>query len=184
MNCHLNNVSSALGRILLLSSVCLATGLVGCNHASNPSAGAQTAKAAPADAVLEEAVFAKALTKNDAPEKPSNEFAPNETVCLSLKLKGRPTSGVVMTKFYYGDTFITDAKVDVSTVNSGVLFSVGEDTFVGFSLTHSKALPVGNQYRAETFFNNKPLGTYKFNVVSAGDGAPAKISVAETEPKS
>jgi hypothetical protein len=184
MNFNLNKVSSVLGRIVLLSSVCLAAGLVGCSRSASPSGDTQTAKAAPADTLLKEAVFAKALTKDNEPEHPSSDFTPDETVCLSLTLNGRPKSGVVLAKFYYGDELITDAKVDVATVNSGVLFSVGESTFVGFSLKHTGALPVGNKYRAETFFNDKPLGTHKFSVVPAGDGAPSKISQAATEPKS
>ena len=184
MSFHLNNVSSALGRMVLLSSVCLAAGLVGCSHTSNPSGDTQTAQSVPAGSVLEEAVFAKALTKDNEPEKPSNDFAPSETICLSLKLKGRPKTGIVMAKFYFEDELISDAKVDVSTVNSGVLFSVGESTFVGFSLKHPKAFPVGSKYRAETFFNDKPLGTYKFSIVPAGADASSKISAEAIAPKS
>jgi hypothetical protein len=184
MNFNLNNVSSALGRIVLLSSVCLAAGLVGCNHASKPSGDTQTAHSVPADSVLEEAVFAKSLAKDDEPEKPSNDFAPSETICLSLKLKGRPKTGIVMAKFYCEDELITDAKVDVATVNSGVLFSAGECTYVGFSLKHPKDFPVSSKYRAETFFNDKPIGTYKFSVVPAGDDAPSKTSAEALVPKS
>ena len=182
MNTDLSNVCSALRRIVLLPSVCLVAGLFGCSNSSHPNAAPQAnapaEKAAHTDSLLEEAVFTKSL-KGSEPEKPCTSFEQSETIYLSLKFKGRPSKGVTTAKFYCEGDFLTDAKVDMADVNSGVLVSVGECTYVNFTLKHEKPFPVSDKYRVETFLDGKPLGTYNYSVVAPAE----KVSEAEAPSK-
>ncbi|MBN1918393.1 MAG: hypothetical protein JW889_10815 [Verrucomicrobia bacterium] len=110
--------------------------------------------------------FCHGLTENMEAEQPGDTFRPDETVYLSVTLKGRPKQGTVSAKFYYGDEFIAEASVDLGDVNSGVLFSVGESTFVGYTLTHENPFPIGDEYRAELFHDDEPIGKYPFRVMA------------------
>lgn len=65
--------------------------------------------------------------------------------------------------------------MDFATVNSHVILSIGECTYVGFSLKPSSTLPISNKYRVETFLDGKPIGTYPFAVVPPADAIPSKI---------
>jgi hypothetical protein len=106
---------------------------------------------------------------------PGTDFARDETVYLSLKIKGRPKEGLVLARFYWRDTSIAEASVDLADVNSGLLFSVGEDTFAGYTLTHQDPFPVSDKYRADVFYNDQPLGTYAFRVVPPPEAIPSQV---------
>lgn len=113
--------------------------------------------------------FCHGLTDDMQAEQPGNAFRPDETVYVSVTVKGRPRHGVVAAKFYYGDQFIAEASVDLGDANSGVIFSVGENTFVGYTLSHDNPFPVGEEYRAELFHDDEPIGKYPFRVVAGAD---------------
>jgi hypothetical protein len=115
------------------------------------------------------ATFAHGLTDEMQAENPGSDFAPDETVYLSLTVKGRPKSGTVTAKFYYNDELIAEAGVNLGDVNSGVLFSVGESTYVGYTLTHDNPFPVGDGYRADVYYEGEKQGTYPFRVVGAAE---------------
>lgn len=121
-----------------------------------------------------EAVFAKKLSENMEPEEkaPGNAFTPEETIALSLKLAGRPKKGIVEATYFWGEDKIDSAKIDLSDINGGVVISVGENTFLGFTLAPSKPWPISKKYRIDVTLNDKPLDTYSYKVV-AEDGAPA-----------
>jgi len=135
---------------------------------------------APADAGVEilEATFAHGLTEEMQPIDPGSDFGPAETVYLSLKLKGRPKEGVVTARFYYGEAFIAEAGVDLAESNSGLLFSFGEDTYLGYTLSHEQAFPAGEDYRAEVFYGDAALATYPFQVVAAEGGLVSRVTDA------
>jgi hypothetical protein len=124
---------------------------------------------------IKEATFAHGLTEDMQPTNPGADFAPDETVYLSLRLNGRPKEGVVTSRFYWGDSLIADAGVDLADVNSGVLFSVGEDTYVGYTLTHDDPFPISDQYRAEVSYNDQPLGIYSFRVAPPAEAIPSQV---------
>jgi hypothetical protein len=130
-----------------------------------PSAGIQ---------VLE-ATFAHGLSEEMRPLNPGADFAPDETIYLSIKVKGRPKEGVVTARFYWKDQFIAEANVDLADVNSGVIFSVGENTYLGYTLSHEKPCPVGEDYHAEVFYGDQPLGTYPFRVVETAEAISSQI---------
>ncbi|HFD38850.1 MAG TPA: hypothetical protein ENJ31_03240 [Anaerolineae bacterium] len=125
-----------------------------------------------------EATFAHGLTDQMEPVNPGSDFQADETVYLSLKIKGRPKEGTVTARFYWNEDLIAEAGVDLADANSGLLFSIGEDTFVGYTLTHENPFPLGEGYRAEVFYNNQPLGTYAFRIAPPPEAIPSQIKSA------
>jgi hypothetical protein len=109
--------------------------------------------------------YAEKLNENYQAVNPKTQFKPTDTIYVSVDIAGRPKSGILTGKFYLGEQFINEATVDFSSINSGVLFSIGEDTFAGFSLSPSQALPVSKEYRLELYLNNEKVGDYPFEVV-------------------
>lgn len=122
-----------------------------------------------------EATMAHGLTDDMQPLDPGADFAPDETVYLSLKIKGRPEEGAVSAQFYWREDLIAGATVDLADTNSGLLFSIGEDTYVGYTLTHDQAFPLSDRYRAEVFYDDQPLASYPFRVVPPPDAIPSQV---------
>jgi hypothetical protein len=125
---------------------------------------------------LLEATFAHGLSEEMQPVDPGADFSPDETVYLSLQIKGRPKEGLVTARFYWHDSLIAEAGVDLADVNSGLLFSIGEDTYAGYTLTHEQPFPLSDQYRAEVFYNDQPLGTYPFRVIPPPEAIPSQVT--------
>jgi hypothetical protein len=123
-----------------------------------------------------EATFAHGLGEEMQPEEPGADFRPDETVYLSLKIKGRPGEGLVTARFYWLDTFIAEAGLDLADANSGFIFSIGEDTYAGYTLTHEEPFPVGAGYRAEVFYGDQSLGSYPFRVIPPSEAIPTQIT--------
>lgn len=145
-----------------------------------PVAAAPTETPPPPEAGIEmlEAVFARGLTEQMEPADPGTEFAPDEAVYLSVKIKGRPKAGVVLARFFLGDVLIVEGSVDLADVNSGVLFSIGENTYAGYSFTHTEPLPISDNYRADIFFDGAPLGSAAFQVVPPEGAIASRIAQA------
>ncbi len=127
---------------------------------------------------IESVTFAKGLTDEKAAVDPTKEFKADETVYLVVTLKGRPKKGIVSAKFLLGKDTVADAKVDLSDANSGVLFSLGQSTNVGYTLTHAKPFPLSKNYHAEVYLDDAKLGDYPFSVVPPSDAIPSKVSSA------
>lgn len=155
---------------------------------SQPSAAVPTVTLAPKPTLAEpeaeteagieirEATFAHGLSEEMVPQDPGADFAPTETIYLSLKVKGRPESGVVTARFYWREDLIAEAGVDLSDVNSGVIFSIGEDTYLGYTLTHEDPFPLSDRYLAEVFYGDQHLGAFPFQVVAPPEAITTQIS--------
>ncbi len=141
-----------------------------------PTATAKASAKPTAGVQILKATFAHGLTEEMEPQNPGEDFQPDQTVYLSLKIKGRPKKGLVGARFYWHDQLIAKANVDLSDVNSGVLFSIGENTYAGFTLTHKKPFPISNNYHAAVSYDGKPFGDYSFHVVPGSDAIPTKVS--------
>lgn len=150
--------------------------------ATQPSAtqAAPTATAAPTQAAagieILEATFTHGLGENMEPSNPGDEFLPDETVYLSVQIKGRPKEGQVSARFYWNSTVIAEASVDLADVNSGVLFSVGENTYAGYTLTHDEPLYLGGGYGADVYYGDQLLGSWPFRVVPPADAIPTNVA--------
>lgn len=124
-----------------------------------------------------EVTFAHGLTEELAPVQPGNTFAPDETVHLSIKLKGTPKQGQVTARFFFEEQEISAATVDLAEERKkqGLLFVIGGNTYVGFSLTPDEPFPISDNYRAEIFLDGSPAGSYTFTVVSPPGAIPSRV---------
>lgn len=129
-----------------------------------------------AEGDLKKAVYCHGFKEEDqSPKDVAEFFKPDETVYLSIELKGRPKAGVVAAKFMFREDLMAEAKVDVATVNKGVIFSFGEDTFVSFDMKTKQPMPVGACYRADVTLDGKPLGQFPFRVAPPKEAIPSKL---------
>jgi len=128
------------------------------------------------DSPLRSATYCHGLNENQSPKDPAEFFRTGESVYLSVALKGRPSSGIVAARFLFRDELVAETKVDLATVNKGVVLSVGQDTFAGFTLTPNEKLPIGDNYKAEVSLDGKPLGTFPFRVLPPADAIPSQIT--------
>jgi len=141
---------------------------------------AGAAQAAPPSAEpieVAKVTFAHGLTEEMVPvdPDPTATFQPNETVYLSVQVKGRPKAGVLSAKFYWDGSFIADASIDMADLNSGVLFSFGEDTYAGYQLTHDDVFPVGEKYYAGLYYEGELLDTYPFRVAAPPGSVASQV---------
>ncbi len=124
---------------------------------------------------LRQVTFSHGLEENQQPKGKAESYLPDQPIYVSVELRGRPTKGEVSCRFLIEKERIAEAKVDLATVNAGVLASTGQSTFAGFHLSHEKPLPVGNIYRAEIFLDGKTLGSFPFRVSPPKDAIPSKL---------
>ena len=127
------------------------------------------------DSVFTKATYSHSLAENQMPQDTADFFYPDETIYLSVELKGRPKSGEVTAKFLLKDELIAETKLDVAEINKGIIFSFGQNTFVGLSLKPGNSLPIGTDYRTDVTFNGKPLGSFPFKVAPPKDALPSVL---------
>ncbi|GAB4209824.1 MAG: hypothetical protein OHK0022_41630 [Roseiflexaceae bacterium] len=139
-----------------------------------------TAAAQEGEAKLLEATFANKLGENMEPEEPnpSKEFQQEDTIYLSLQFEGRPKRGLVKSTFFWGDQEIANTSIDMADANSGVIFSFGQSTYVGFNLKPSQPWPVSKNYRVDVELDGAPLGSYQYSVVPPADAIPTMLERA------
>lgn len=132
--------------------------------------------AAPAGVQVLEATFARGIDEDGNALDPTDDFAPDEKVFLVLTLKGRP-KGVISGSFYRGDEFLGEADVDLSDLNSGVVFSIGENTYVNFWMAADSDDPsiISDDYRIDASYDDEPIGSYPFHVAPPPDAIPSRI---------
>ena len=152
--------------VLVLLFVVLALTVAACGGGADEPAG-------PPEIV--DATFAHGLGEQMEPVDPGDEFQPEESVYLSVTLNGNPKEGVVGARFFYGDQEITEVSLDLAELweEEGLIFLVGGNTLVGFTLTPDTQFPVGDEYEARLYVNGTPAGTYGFKVVGPGGVAAA-----------
>ena len=147
-------------------------------------AAAACGKAEPAGPPeIVEATFARGLSDQMEPVNPGNEFEPDQTVYLSVKLKGNPKEGVVSARFFYKEDEITRASLDLAqSREDGVIIVLGGNTLVGFTLTHEQPFPAGDEYEARLFVNDEPAATYDFAVTGPAAAAVPTKKVSDATP--
>ena len=135
---------------------------------------------------ISKATFAREVTSDFKAKGATTKFRGTETVFLLIRVKGRPKSGKVEATWNFRGDPIGKADVDLSSVNKGLLFSFGEDTYVKFNFTPSakQALPIGTSYQVVVTTDGKPAGTYPFEIIpptSAIASNIAKTSLSKSE---
>jgi hypothetical protein len=114
---------------------------------------------------IKSVTFAEKLDTNQQAINPKTQFKPTDVIYVSVDITGRPKTGILNSKFFYGTQLITETSVDFASVNSGVIFSVGEDTFAGFSLVGNQAWPVTKDYHLELYLDGVKVGSYPYEVI-------------------
>lgn len=127
------------------------------------------------------ATFAREVTEKFEAKGVTTDFYAHETVNILLQIKGRPKKGVIEGRWTFGGDEIGKAKLDVASVNKGVLFSFGADTFAKFNFTPGPdGLIIGNTYAVQILINGVSNGSYSFSVLPPKDALPSKVSKAYT----
>lgn len=108
--------------------------------------------------------LAGGLDANYQAVSPKTQFRSTDTIYVSVDVTGRPTTGTLNGKFYYGDQLISEATLDFSNVNQGVIVSFGGDTFVAFTLTQSQPNPVNTGYHFDLYANGTKIGSYPYQI--------------------
>ncbi len=142
------------------------------------TSGEDTSSSSPTTITVVSARYGTALDAQYRITAPAETFAPMDPVSISLEIEGRPEAGTVMLRWPLGGSNV-EASVDLATVNSGVLVSVGQNTFVGGTLTHTGPLPPGD-YETIVLFNGTEVGRYPF--VVAGALPPGTVTAAISGP--
>jgi hypothetical protein len=115
--------------------------------------------------VIRGVTLAEDLNENYQAINPRTQFFSTDTIFVSVNVAGQPNKGILTGKFYLQEQLISEATLDLSTVSQGVIFSVGEDTYAGFSLMPSEPWPADSGYRFELFVNGAKYGEYPYSVI-------------------
>ena len=148
------------------------------NDANAPSATtAPTEIPANSDLRIQDVVFTHALNEDMTPTDVADSYSPDQEIFISVKLDGNPKKGVVSATFFYGDQNIADAQVDLAQTRDeqGVIFVIGGDTYVGFTLSHDNPFPPSKNYRVALALDGEPAGEYEFQVAPPADAIPSKL---------
>ena len=125
---------------------------------------------------IAEVEFAKELAEDMSPVDITNQFEPTDTINISIQISGRPKEGIIAARFFYGDQLITETSVDLADTNSGVIFSIGQDTFVGFNLTYDDAFPISPYYYVELYVDDQFVDDYEYQIIPPADAIPSVIN--------
>jgi hypothetical protein len=143
-----------------------------------PATAATDTPAPPAEAAVKvlEATFSKAVDEDGEPVDPTDDFAPDEKIYLTITFEGRP-EGIVTGEFYRDDEFLGQADVDLSDLESGVIFSIGGNTYVNFWMDATPDDPsfISDDYRIDVSYEGEFVDSYSFRVVSPSDAIPSQI---------
>ena len=179
----------------LIVAVCAAlmAACGGAPSASQPTAASQpaaetTRPAAPtvaptaktAKVKIVDAVFATKLGDQMEPidEVKDTSYTPDQSVMLSVKLEGRPKKGVVEATFFWGKEKIQSVKLDLADANGGVIVSIGENTFLGFTLKPTSQWPISGKYHVDLTLDGAPLQSYTYKVVPPADASATRVTKA------
>lgn len=164
-------------RLVVLSAMIVTTGSGCCGGSGESTTGSTPSSPAPQQQGprVEVVTFTKALADDMTPRGSTTEFHPQEKINLSIAFKGRPRRGLVKAQFYYREDQIAEAETDFSQANSGLVFSIGGSTYVGFWLNHENPLYVSDAYKVVVTVDDAQVGSYPFKVVPPVGAIPSKI---------
>jgi hypothetical protein len=124
-------------------------------------------------------ILGTAYSKDYTDEGPidlTDQFYPTDTVFLSVEIKGRPDSGILSAEAYWKEQFIDSVEVDLASVNSDVIVSIGENTYVYVTLTPSNPWPISSNYKFVVSVNDERLGEFPFTVIPPADAIPSVVN--------
>lgn len=163
---------------ILAAVIVLVASALACGSGGDTSEATTPPQPTTAGVEIREAVLAHDVDDDHKPVDPDTEFTPDEKIWLSLALKGRPKEGIVAVQFYLHDEVVAEAEADLADINSSVIFSIGEDTYVNFWLVGDDTLPISRAYRADVFYDDGLVDSYTFSVVPPADAIPSVVREA------
>jgi hypothetical protein len=114
---------------------------------------------------IKSVTFAESINSSHQAVNPKAQFKPTDTIYASVDVSGRPTTGLLNGKFYYGDQFLSEATLDFAVADSSVLFSLGTETYTNFNLAPSNPWPVGSGYHLDLYINGVKANSYPYEVI-------------------
>lgn len=130
---------------------------------------------------IKKSTLSKVVTDNFQAKDITTKFLGTETVYLLVQVKGRPKSGKVEARWSFRGEPVGTASVDLASVNKGLLFSFGEDTYAKFHLKPgADELYIGDSYSVEVFANGVSNGKSKFSIVPPASAIPSEVLEAYT----
>ncbi len=144
-----------------------------------PDASAPTAQ--PRSALkIEDVVFTHKLNDDMTPSDETDAFEPDQEVYMSVKLDGNPKKGLIAAAYSYNGQDIADAQVDLARArdDQGVIFVIGGNTYVGFTLSHETPFPPSPNYRVTLALDGEPAGEYAFTITPPEDAIPSRLITA------
>lgn len=140
------------------------------------ASGAFVSEASAKGISVKKSTFAREVTDKFEAKGVTTEFQTTETVFLLLQIKGRPKKGKIIGSWSFRGEGIGKADVDLASVNKGVLFSFGEDTYVKFFFKPGPTgLVIGKTYAVDVSADGTPVGKYAFSVVPPKTAVPSRI---------
>jgi hypothetical protein len=137
------------------------------------------AKEPPTKSQFPKVAFTHKLNPDQSPSDKAEAFAQEDTIYLSMELKGQPKTGKAVAKFFYLEQLIDESEVDVATLPASSKAGKGGNTFVGFNLKPGSPLPVGVGCRAELSWNGKAVGAYPFVIAPPAGAIASKLAAVK-----
>lgn len=137
-----------------------------------PSAPSTTAAALN----ITEVLFATALDEEWQPVGGAQTVFPadQETIWTRVTVAGRPRTGIVTMRWMWRDLRMGEFPVDLSSVNGGVFFSFGQNTYLQGYVT-PQSFYVGTGHRLVLMSGGVELGSYGFTVVPPVNARPSRF---------
>jgi hypothetical protein len=125
---------------------------------------------------ITEVVFARAIDEQWNPVGGTvTEFRADETTVVArATIDGRPSEGVIRMRWMWRDLEVAHADVDLGSVNEGLLFSFGQNTYLRSTLT-TRHLYIGEGHRLVLMHGERELGSYPFRVVPPQGARPSSF---------
>jgi len=144
---------------------------------STPEPEPTATKASSADLKIVNVTYAHGLNEDMTPTEQADAYTPEQPVYVSVKLDGNPKEGIITAKFLYKDQDIADTEIDLAQnrKEKGLIFVIGGDTYLGFTLDHENPFPISEDYHTDLFLNGDPAGRYAFKVIPPDDAIPSKV---------
>lgn len=100
-----------------------------------------------------------------------------DTIFLSLQLRGRP-SGVLTSRWFWLDSEVAAAAIDLEEIERDEAVSAKEGTFVDFHFIPSDPLPVGVGYRVDVDYEGTLVGTWDFAIMPPPGAISSRLAGA------
>lgn len=108
--------------------------------------------------------LAKRLDEAYAPIEPSTTFHPDERVCISVQMNGKPSSGKVRCHILENGNELIQGEFDLGEFQYNSTYAFGSNINVGFWYEHPGGFDLEASYEIKIELDGEPIGTYPFAI--------------------